>query len=162
MLGGSAAVQDQGDGSIVAQGDLHVGLKHAAGDRNVPGASLGNELLVQLSGDRGRSGGDEAGTFAFATVAQECELADDQQLAANVLDGEIHFVVGIREDAEPADLVDQVVEVLRGVALLDSQQHDQAVGDGADTLVRDDDLGMADALNNRFHDVHPVLNEAGP
>ena len=58
-----------------------------------------DEGFVERFGDLRRRGADETGPAALAAIAVQRELTDHQNAAGNVGHAEIHFVVGVAEDA---------------------------------------------------------------
>jgi hypothetical protein len=74
-------------------------------------AGGGNDEVIEFAGAIGGSSVFEAGAAAFAAVAIEGELRDKEKSAAGIGDSalenaQVHFAVGIREDAEVEELLD--------------------------------------------------------
>ena len=93
-----------------------------------------------------------------ADLRQQRELADDERRAAGVEERAIEATGVVREDPEPRDLAGQPLGVFLGVALRDSEQHEQADADLAAHVSVDADAGAADALDD---DPHAELGPSG-
>ena len=81
----AGAVEQESDRAVVDAGDLHVFAEDAFFDGDVLLSHEGDDFFVKLLGDGWFSGGVEAGTAAFAAVAVQRELADQQNGAVNIL-----------------------------------------------------------------------------
>src|SRR5262249_49851328 len=122
------------------------GAESSCLNRNALHASRGNEGLVEPLGQLRGRGLDEAWPAALAAVAQQRELAHDQERPVGVGKREIHLALGIVEDAKLDRLVGELLSVGLGVALLDAEQYDQAATDLAHDLIIDSDTGPDDSL----------------
>src|SRR6185436_8862823 len=105
------AIQEQRHGPIVHKLDIHHGPEAAGGDGNSSAAGCPDERVVELLRQFRRSRADEAGTATFATVAEQRELADDQERAADVFEREIYFALGIVEDPERDGPISQLTRI---------------------------------------------------
>lgn len=153
---GSFRVEQEGDGAGVGVGDVHVGGEGAGLDGEVEGAEEVGGGFVEFAGEVGRRGGGEAWSSAFAAVAVEGELADEQDVSVGVEEGEVHFAVGVGEDAEVGDFFGDPFGVFGGVLFSDGEVDEQAGADPADGFVVDGDGGVGDALNDGSHWVSSV------
>jgi hypothetical protein len=80
------------------------------------------------------------------------ELADEQHLALDLLDGAIHLVLLVREDAQPSELARHPIGLPLTVALLDTEQHTQPAPDPGVVVVGGHVHGcLLDALNDGDH-----------
>src|SRR5450755_1486676 len=77
-----SGINNQRDGTVVDQHDLHVSAEDSAGDLAAELAQRGGEGVDQRLGDRARRGGLPGRAAAFAGVRVEGELADHQQRGA--------------------------------------------------------------------------------
>jgi hypothetical protein len=114
-------------------------------------ADCRDESLVEPLGDLRRRGGDETGPAAFAAVAEQRELADDEHRPADIDQRQVHLPIGIVENAKLHRLVGKLLGVGFHIALLHAEQHEQAAADLTDDLAVDGDAGPGDALEDGFH-----------
>ncbi len=98
-------IEQNCDGTVVEAVDFHVGGKDARLDGNAVLTKGRNHLFIKHVGGRRRGGRGKIRTAAFAAVAVERKLADEQNPAADVFDGQIHFAVSILKAAEMGDFV---------------------------------------------------------
>ncbi len=147
-------IDDDGDGAVVDEGNLHVGTEAAAAD------GLGELLfermakgLVERLGSLRAGGAEERGAVALFRRGVEGELADHDGVAAGVGEGEVHQAGLVGEDPHAGDFWGQPGEVIRAIAVLDSKQYQQAGPDGGDRLSGDGDGGGGDALDDGAHGV---------
>ena len=146
-----SAVEEDGDGAVVDEGDFHVGSEAAGLGGDVVAFDFGDEAFVERVGEFWRGCVDEAGAFPFAGVSQECELADDEHAPSRIGDREVHFAIGVFEDAESDDLFGHGDDVGLGVVGGDAEEDEEAVGDGADEFAVDLYAGFEDALDDCSH-----------
>ena len=104
--------------------------------------------LVCLLGSRCMK---EGGPVAFSRAGKERELADDQEIACNVLHGKVHRTIFIRENAKPGDLAGQPENVLPRIRGFDTKEHQQPATDLTDDLLLHLHRGACDALDNCAH-----------
>lgn len=94
-------VNEDGDGSVVGERDLHVGAELAG--MNVFTEELGetcDEFVVHRDGKVGFGCTNVAGSVAFARAGHKRELADEEDVGVGHLsDGEVHDALGVVEDA---------------------------------------------------------------
>ncbi len=114
-------VEEEGDGAVVGEADLHVGAEAAGFDRDAAAAEVGGDGFVERDGFFGPGGVDERRAIAFSRVAEEGELRYEQDRAFHVLDGEVELAVGIAEDSELRDLLRDVCGVVFGVVQADAE-----------------------------------------
>ena len=150
-LRGLAGVEEDGDGAVVGEVDAHVGAEFAGGDGDAAGAEVLGDGFVEGDGLFGARGGDERGAVAFACVAEEGELRDEEDGAPDVFEGQVELALGVIEDAELGDLLCDLRRVVFGVVVGDAQQHEKTVGDLADGFIVDFHGGFGDALDNGAH-----------
>src|SRR6185436_9139434 len=93
----------------------------------------------------------ERGATALATVGMQRELRDDQQRAADLVDGLVHATLLVLEDPEARDLLTQPIGIRLGVARGDAEEHAEPAIDGADDVAVDRDPRLAHALHHRTH-----------
>ena len=108
-------------------------------------------FFVEVLGEVGWGGGVEAWASAFAAVAVEGELGDEQDVAVGFEEGEVHFALVVGEDAEVGDFFGEVLGVGVGVGFGDGEVDEQALVDLACGLVVDVDAGVGDALDYGAH-----------
>ena len=136
-----SAVQQQRDGTVVDQLDIHVLLELTGLDGNPLPAHFGHETAVQLIGLIGTRRGHEAWTATLATVGDQRELTDDQHLAVNVGQRTIHFSVTILKHAQAGNFLGQVNNILLVVIVRDSQEHQKAAFDLTDRVAVNPNAG---------------------
>ncbi len=73
-----SALEQDGDGPVVDEGDLHLGAEPAGGDRRTEPAQLVHDEADERLGVLRASGGDPARSPALGRVAVQRELADDE------------------------------------------------------------------------------------
>src|SRR5262249_8551301 len=81
--------------TIVGNLDGHFGAKAPRRHREPPTSELGAEAFIEGNGLLWSGGFDERGAPAADGVAVERELRDDQQLAANLAQSQVHFSGGV-------------------------------------------------------------------
>lgn len=111
------------------------------------------ESAVHGVGIGGVFGAGEGWAVTVASMCAEGKLADEEDFAADVVDGEIHFVVVVGEDPQFDDFRGERLDVAIGVAFFDAQEDEKTSSDGRDLVSRDGDRCAADALNNSFHGI---------
>lgn len=146
-------VDEDGDGAVVDEGDLHVGAELSG--LYLSAEELGeaaDEALVHGHGDVGLGGTDVAGAVAFLGAGHEGELADEEDAAAGDFgDGEVHDAVGIVEDAEGDDFAAEPVDVVVGVGVFDAEEYHHAGAYLAFYLASDGDGGGEATLDYYAH-----------
>src|SRR5688572_32414359 len=95
----SSAVEEQGDGTIVHELDVHVGLKLAGLHLQLQRAKLQNERFVDRTGRCRALGLVEGRTTAAATVAAQRELRHGKHRAMHIGDRQVHLSSSIVEHA---------------------------------------------------------------
>jgi len=111
----------------------------------------GDEAFEQRLRDRRRCGALPRWPVALAGGREEGELADRQNLAADVADAAVHQSGGIGEDAQAGQFARHPVEVAVAVALLEAGEDEQTGSDGADGFAGDVDTCRADPLYDHPH-----------
>jgi len=101
-------VDDDGDGAVVDEGDMHHGAELAVRDGFAEGGGeLGEELFVEGFGEVGLGGVVEGGARAFAATGDERELADDERATAGVAQGAVHRAGVVGKDAQRRAFFDE-------------------------------------------------------
>ena len=145
-------IENDSDGAVVDEFDVHHGGETAFGDlEGRGGAELRHEIVVETLGVGGRHGVGETRARAFAGVAIERELRDDEDGAGDVGDGAVQVFGVVGEDAEGEEFFDHPVGVRGGIVFSDANEREQARTDFADDLVVGFDRGAGDALHDGFH-----------
>lgn len=112
---------DQRYRAFIDDGDAHRGGKDAGFNGDAGGLQLATKAFVKRNGDFRFGGSLKARPIAFAAVAGERELADDQGFAADVMDGKVHFSSFVGENAQSGAFGRQPVAFGFPVALFDAQ-----------------------------------------
>ena len=87
-------------------------------------AQLAGESLEKRHGDF-RPGRAAVGrTVSFLRAREQCELTDEQNIAAGFLQGAVHHPLVIAENSEANNLAAEPFNVFRRVGFLDSQQNE--------------------------------------
>lgn len=146
--GRTLQVEDQRHGTVVHELDTHLRPKSPGLDFTAAPPQLLHQALDEHSRVLGRRGPDERRTAPAAQVAQQRELGDDQDAAADRFEVEIHPSVGVLEDSQGAYLFRRSEHLVIAVTHLDSDEHEQPATDRADSLVSDFDRGTSDALQD--------------
>jgi len=120
------AVEQEGDGAVVEAGDVHVFAEGALLDGDALLGDQSDNLFVKRFGQLWLSGGIKAGSAAFAAIAVEREIADEQNRASDVLDASVHFAGFIREDSQVHELVGHELGIGFSVALADAKENEQS------------------------------------
>ncbi len=110
-----------------------------------------DEGFVERFGDLRRGGADETRPAALAAIAVQRELTDDQNASADVGHAEIHFVVGVAEDAQTDHLVGEPLRLGGRVRRRDAQQHEETRADGADDFIAHGHPRGSDSLHDGSH-----------
>ena len=131
--------------------DLHVRAEDAALRRQALFGEQVEKALVEVLGNWGRGGLDEAGAAAFAAVAVQGELRDGEHAAADVENRAVHLALVVGEDAQVSALFSAEAQRLVVVALTEADEQEQATADLGAELIIDADAGLADALDEDFH-----------
>ena len=76
--------------------------------------------------DRLRGGGDEARSIAFAAIAGERELADQENLTVDILHRAVHLVLLITKNAQSRQLPRHPLGVSFRIAPLNAEQDAKA------------------------------------
>ncbi len=101
---------------------MHVGAEAAGFDGKAARAEVGGDGFVEGDGVFGAGGFDEGGAVAFACVAEEGELRDEQDGAFYVFKAEIKFTIDVVEDAELRDFFCDLRRVVFGVVRGDAEE----------------------------------------
>lgn len=81
-------------------------------------------MFVKGDGDLRSCGSGEAGAIAFFRTRMKGELTDDQNRAADILDTEIHFALGIAKNAHLGNFPGQPIGILWCIFMLNPQEND--------------------------------------
>src|ERR1700693_2590506 len=101
------------DRAIIDQVYFHVRAEDSAKDRSGNFRfKLCAEFFIELVCLIGRRCTNEGRSVAFSRAGKQRKLADDQEIACNVLHGKIHRSGLIRKNAQPGDLAGQPENVL--------------------------------------------------
>lgn len=109
-------VHADGDRSVVEKVHLHHGTELARADRFAH--SLGHQFykaVVEWNRDIVWCGVDPTGAVALLVAGHQGELGDDEYVAANIFDAEVHHAMLVVEDAESDNLLDEPLRILLGV-----------------------------------------------
>jgi hypothetical protein len=147
-----AAIEPDRDRTVINERHFHIRTKYSGLDvQSSRNEQLDKDLVEQLGLLRPR-GVNVAGTAALAAVAIKSELADDQHAAADFRYREIHFAVGVVEEAQARDLLRHEVGSGGIVRMGDPQQHEQPALDGANYLAFHLNARSTDSLDAGSHD----------
>ncbi len=142
-------VEKEGYRAVVVGLDLHVGGEDAClGGLACDLGEAGEEGFVEGDGGFGGSGAVETGAGAFAGVAKEGELADDEAVTADIEEGAVEFVGLVGEEAEVWYFIGQPVNILLGVFSGDAEEDEEARIDMACDCAVDAAGGGVDALED--------------
>ena len=130
-------VEDDRDGAVVDELDLHSRAEDARLDRDAELAQSGAEALVEQLGALGLRGRREARPVPLRRVREQGELADDERGAAGVEQRAVEAARGVLEYAQPGYLGGDPGGVVLAVAVRDPDEHEEAGSD----------LGAHGALN---------------
>ena len=81
------------------------------------------------------------------------ELAHNEQIAGDVADAEVHFVIRVGKNPHARDFARQPFDVGCRVGRFDSEQNQQSATDGGDGVAVHADTCLGDSLNDRSHSV---------
>jgi hypothetical protein len=112
---------------------------------------MGHENFVQAFGFGRLGGGDETRAAAFAAIAQQGELANDQQFTAGIAQANVHLAGIVFEDPQLDNLLGQLPGVVVGIFLSHAQQYDQTTANRASRFVLDGHRSLGYALNDGTH-----------
>lgn len=131
---------------------MHFGLKYPCRDLDEKEPQLRDEVFVQSFRFLRRGCGVERGPTALAAVPGEGELGNGKNFSLYILKGKIHLSCLVLEHPEVNDLLRQSVSVCSRIPLLNSQQDENALPDGANDLAADFDSGLRNPLQHRLHE----------
>jgi len=152
MLFPGFSVDDDGDGAIVGQGDLHVGSEFTGLDRAAEFVTeFLQESLVEGNSGLWRGGASVRGTVALLRAGVKGELTDDQCLALDLLNGSIHEPGWVAENAEPGNFAGKPVDVGLGIGGFHGEQDEQSLFDRSADLALDLDGRLGDTLDDGAH-----------
>ena len=149
------AVEPDGYGAVVGEGDLHVGTEAACADGAAEASfERADNFAVDGFGDLGTGGTDVRGTVALLRLRHQGELRDGDDVPFDVEDTAVHYTVFVVEDAQLRGLLYEVVDVLCGVVGgdADEDEHAETVTFGYGCAV-DMDGCRAGALDEEAHGV---------
>ena len=115
------------------------------------GPQTRDEPVEERNGKLGSGRIGEAGTPPASQVGEERELADHQQRAAGVADGEVRAPIGVPEVAQADQLVGHAIDHLRRVVDADPGEHERAAADLSQQLVAGAHRRAGHALNDEAH-----------
>ena len=93
-------IQNEGDGAVILASDLHIGAELPVLRLEAALAAFLQKLLIQGNCGFGTGGSNEARASAVGAVAVERELADDQNLTADIRKRTVHLAVFVLEYAQ--------------------------------------------------------------
>src|SRR5436190_5580920 len=146
-----SVLDEERDGTVIDQLDLHSGCKLPGGDGCSEIAEGLRERGDETFGLLGGRGGRPRRAPAAPGVAVERELADDEGGAADRAEWRVHHPVGVVEDAEVPHLLGQLAGDGLGVVVRHADEHAQARADLADNIGTDAHTGLGHALHERPH-----------
>ena len=111
----------------------------------------GDERLVQRDCRFGPGRAAVRGPVAFPGTCEKRELAYDQNVPGNLLDGAIHYPVLVVKDAETGDFAAKPFEILGAICFLKSHKHEQAGPNSSFKLPPDFHTGLRYPLNYCAH-----------
>ena len=150
-LKGFLRIQHNCHRPVVHQLDLHHLLK-ATGLAAQPGsAQLINKVFIEQASLLGTGCGIEGRALAAAHVTEQSELRDDKHRPAHFTHSAVHVPGFVVEDAQPGNLLSEVIGSGFRVVLPDTQEHQQASADFPDGLARDGHTGPQDTLHHGAH-----------
>ena len=123
-------IDEDGDGSVVDQFDLHIGAKDTSGDWSAQTMLDGlDKLFIERDGDVTTCSTDVGGTIAFGGEGMECELRDDAHFAADVHHRAVHHASLVVEDAQCQQFAGHPVDVFLRIGSLKAYEHKQTLSD---------------------------------
>ena len=149
------AVEPDGYGAVVGEGDLHVGAEAACADGAAKASFEGaDDFSVDEFGDLGTGGTDVGGAVALLCLRHQGELRDGDDVPFDVEDVAVHYTIFVVEDTQLRGLLYEVVDVFCGVigSDADEDEHAEAVAFGYGCAV-DVDGCRAGALYEEAHRV---------
>src|SRR5258706_16259541 len=139
-------LQPESHRPVVHQADLHGGAEAPRGYVGRLGRFL-RELHEQELAIGRRRGAGKAGTQPAIGIGRERELRHREQLAADVLEREIHLALAVGKDAVGEHALGEALRLHLAVAALDADQRKDAFADGGDFGAVDAHGSRADALD---------------
>lgn len=116
---------------------------------------LGHELVVAVYRDGRLCRACKARALALFRVGIQRKVGHHQRLIAKVLCREVQGAVLVVEDAQARALLRQLCAQGGGVGVLHAQKYDEAGADGPFAHAVYHNMRAGDALDNRFHCLHP-------
>lgn len=147
----SLVFQHERHGSVVNQRYFHVRPEPAGGDLQARFAQPFGEMLIEPLGCRRRRGLREGRPIAFAAIAIQSELGNDQDFAAVVDDRAVHLALVVFKDAETLNFIGKGGGVILVILFTDAQENAQSRADPADGLLPRGDAGFGDSLHDGAH-----------
>ena len=121
---------------------------HPAG-RNSP--AFGHQAVKCRFRFGRRGGGTEARTQAGSSIGGQGELADQEQISGDIVEGSIHLAGIVVENPVTQQPLGHLLDLALTVPRLGGDQRQQARADGANSFALHFDLGLGDALNEGKH-----------
>src|SRR5579864_5993020 len=122
-------IQPNGNRPIIQQCHLHICPKYAARYREAIASQRILEALDERLRDGWRRGIGEAGAAPPARVCIQCELRDDQRLAADVEQRAVHLALVVLEDTQVGDFVAEGFDLGLAVVMTDAEQDEKSLAD---------------------------------
>jgi len=88
---------------------------------------------------------------ALAGIAIQSELGDSQDRTANIVEGEVHFAFIIFKEADAGDFLGEPVGLSFRVGVSDADEDNKTAPNLAGDLAVGGDTGLADTLEECFH-----------
>jgi hypothetical protein len=146
------AVEQDGDGTLIAKRNLHVRPKFSRW--NLPAcfpSQTGKQLLVYWEGVFWTGGRAIGGAVAFAGAGQESELANDKHLSSSLQERAIHYPGFIGKNPQPGDFAHNPLNVLSSVAFFNSNENQKTTTDLPHNLPADRHGRFRNPLHDHSH-----------
>ena len=138
--------------AVVHQIHMHVGAEFSAPDVYLPfGEDLHEPLIIFLPFFRRRRIA-EIRSHATPHIAEESELADDDNIAVHIRHRTVHFPFFIGEHPEAEAFARQKPEIVFVVIFMDAEQNKQTMPDGRDGFIVHGDRTPPDSLHKGDHE----------
>src|SRR5688572_27131748 len=146
-----AGVEDEGHRAVIGEVDVHVLAEGAAVTGDPGGFDGGAERVIEWQCGVAGRGCVERGPAAAADVAVQRELADAEDLAANIGKAEVHTPFGILEDAQAGHLRRELPGHGGRVVGCYPDEHQESPRDVRDLTALGGNAGARDSLDDRAH-----------
>jgi hypothetical protein len=147
----AGAVYQECYGAVVDAAYVHILAEYSFLNSDAPLANKLDDLFVKLLCQHRLGGGIKTRSAAFAAIAVKGEIADEQNLSADIHYTSIHFASLVGKDAQVHELVGNKLGILQSIAPADTKVNQQAPADLPDYVVTDFDRGLQHSLHNHPH-----------